>query len=399
MEKFKESVITDAGRKMLLGLGAGNAQLTYTKAVLYDQDLSSMELDQMRALTTMSGEKLSTEIKRVKVKDNTVIAYAVFQNADLADDVVFRAVGWYAKSSVDNIERLLAISPSIGTQTLASGSPDHRSTAEIDINLAMAISKNVNVTVEVDPTGMVNNQDLTNAVNDLKIEINTKIEDIDHYTKAETDARINEGRVKTVDGVAPDASGDVKTGRYTNTQIDQKISEGGKVRTVNRVQPDGSGDVTIDTGVTSFNGQKGDINFSVIHKDYASPQDAYNASAKQDGIHIYDPDDGPQSAVIGDETITVSSNHDAIINLQAQNGDLSRRIDAVDSKATDATNLAKSNLEEINALKETKPDMSGYVTQEEFQNATLGFKISQADYNKLPSEQKQKDRVVYLING
>lgn len=202
MEKFKKSLITDAGRKMLLGLGAGSSQLTYTKAVLYDQDLSSMEDDQIRALTTMSGEKLSTEIKRVNVKDNTVIAYAVFQNADLTDDVVFRAVGWYAKSSVDSIERLLAISPSIGTQTLASGSPDHRSTAEIDINLAMAISNDVNVTVEVDPTGMVNNQDLDNAIKTVKIELEDKI------AKA--------GQVKSVTMNStkhdPDSSGNVNLG-------------------------------------------------------------------------------------------------------------------------------------------------------------------------------------------
>lgn len=176
MEKFKKSLITDAGRKMLLGLGAGSSQLTYTKAVLYDQDLSSMEDDQIRALTTMSGEKLSTEIKQVKVKDNTVIAYAVFQNADLADDVVFRAVGWYAKSSVDSIERLLAISPSIGTQTLASGSPDHRSTAEIDINLAMAISNNVSVNVVVDQTGVVHNKDLQDAIEQVKIDLKADIE-------------------------------------------------------------------------------------------------------------------------------------------------------------------------------------------------------------------------------
>ena len=385
MEKFKTSLITDTGRGMLLGLGSGNTQLTYTKAVLYDQDLSSMQDDQIRALTALTGEKLSTNIRNVKVNKNTVLIYATFANGDLSDDITFNTVGWFAKSSYDNQEKLLAISPSIGTQTLAAGSPDHRSTAEIDINLAMGISNDVSVSVVVDQTGVVHNKDLQDAIEQVKIDL-----------KAEIDQA---GKVKTVDGVVPDGTGDVKTGRYTNDQIDQKIAGGGKVKTVNKVQPDGSGDVTIDTGVTSFNGQKGDINFSVIHKDYASPQDAYNASAKSDGIHIYDPDDGPQSVVIGDETITVSSNHDAITNLQSQNGDLSRRIDAVDSKATDATNLAKSNLAEINALKETKPDMSGYVTQEEFQNATLGFKISQADYDKLPSEQQKKERIVYLING
>lgn len=176
MEKFKTSLITDAGRGMLLGLGSGNTQLTYTKAVLYDQDLSSMQDDQIRALTALTGEKLSTNISNVKVNKNTVLIYATFANGNLSDDITFNTVGWYAKSSYDNQEKLLAISPSIGTQTLAAGSPDHRSTAEIDINLAMGISNDVSVNVVVDQTGVVHNKDLQDAIEQVKIDLKADIE-------------------------------------------------------------------------------------------------------------------------------------------------------------------------------------------------------------------------------
>ena len=53
---------------------------------------------------------------------------------------------------------------------------------------------------------------------------------------------------------------------------------------------------------------------------------------------------------------------------------------------------------DITTLQNTKPDLSGYVTKDEFNAAYHGVEISEADYNKLPSEQKNKQHIVYIVH-
>lgn len=136
---------------------------------------------------------------------------------------------------------------------------------------------------------------------------------------------------------------------YTKKEVNDKLNTAGKVKTVNHANPDDSGNIQIDTGVTRFNGQTGDITFKVIHDNYDSPQAAFDASKTEDGIHIYDPDNGPQSAVVDGETVTVTKNHDAIVQLQQQFGSLQG---TVNDKADSATVYTKSDTDSIvNTLK------------------------------------------------
>lgn len=151
---------------------------------------------------------------------------------------------------------------------------------------------------------------------------------------------------------------------YTKIQVDQMIASAGKVKTVNHASPDESGNIQIDTGVTRFNGQTGDITFKVVHDNYDSPQAAFDASKNEDGIHIYDPDNGPTSAVVDGETITVSKNHAAIVQLQQQFGslqgtvngkansnDISNLQNQIKADKTDINNLANR----LTALENRKP--------------------------------------------
>ena len=154
--------------------------------------------------------------------------------------------------------------------------------------------------------------------------------------------------------------------------INNKISTLGSVKTVNRVQPDNSGNITIPAGgVTRFNGQAGDITFKVVHDNYDSPQKAFDASKTEDGIHIYNPNNGPTSAVVDGETITVSKNHDAIVQLQQQCGSLQGTVNgkANASDITSLSGLINANQlhiaqaqKDITALQKAKPDLSGYET-------------------------------------
>jgi len=138
--------------------------------------------------------------------------------------------------------------------------------------------------------------------------------------------------------------------------INSKISKLGSVKTVNEVQPDNSGNITIPAdGVTSFNGKRGDINFKVVHDNYGSPQKAFDASKTEDGIHIYDPGNGSISAFVDGKTITDSKNHDTIIQLQQQYGNLQG---TVNGNSANITQVQK----DIIALQKAKPDLSGYET-------------------------------------
>ena len=198
MDKFKDTIITDAGRKLLINVGAGNGEIAYTRAVLAGQDVSSMADEDIRKLATLENQKMEVNVIVTPPQDNTITVSASFGNKDLTDDLTFSSVGWYAKNNNDNKEILLGVSPSNGEQTLAAGSPDHRSTASIDIDLAMAISNAAKVDFTVNEIGVAHMSDVNAAILKLKAEYDPKIEQAGKVKGA----KINDGAV-----VEPDDDG------------------------------------------------------------------------------------------------------------------------------------------------------------------------------------------------
>lgn len=198
MDKFKDTIITDAGRKLLINVGAGNGEIAYTRAVLAGQDVSSMADEDIRKLATLENQKMEVNVIVTPPQDNTITVSASFGNKDLTDDLTFSSVGWYAKNNNDNKEILLGVSPSNGEQTLTAGSPDHRSTASIDIDLAMAISNAAKVDLTVNEIGVAHMSDVNAAILKLKAEYDPKIEQAGKVKGA----KINDGAV-----VEPDDDG------------------------------------------------------------------------------------------------------------------------------------------------------------------------------------------------
>lgn len=198
MDKFKDTIITDAGRKLLINVGAGNGEIAYTRAVLAGQDVSSMADEDIRKLATLENQKMEVNVIVTPPQDNTITVSASFGNKDLTDDLTFSSVGWYAKNNNDNKEILLGVSPSNGEQTLAAGSPDHRSTDSIDIDLAMAISNAAKVDLTVNEIGVAHMSDVNAAILKLKAEYDPKIEQAGKVKGA----KINDGAV-----VEPDDDG------------------------------------------------------------------------------------------------------------------------------------------------------------------------------------------------
>lgn len=233
MIKFKDTIITDAGRKLLLKIGAGEGEIAYTKAVLFGQSVTNMQDDEIRKLTQLQDEKMETHVAVTPPKDNTLTVSASFVNSALTQDITFNSVGWFAKNNEDNVEILLGISPSIDPQTLAAGSPDHRSTASIDIELAMAISDAAKVDLTVNEIGVAYISDVNAAIEKLKTEYDPKIAEAGKVKGA----KINEGNI-----VTPDAKG------ILNLVVDSE-----QIIKVDPAQPQNNVDNLTNSGTYEFN--------------------------------------------------------------------------------------------------------------------------------------------------
>ena len=188
-------------------------------------------------------------------------------------------------------------------------------------------------------------------------------EQIKNYvTKDEAKAMMdNAGKVKTVDNIAPDDNGNINTDHFTKSETTQKLA----------------------------------AKLSFVKCD--SPQAAYDASKKpaSDGsmvIGIYDPNDGPTSAVIGDKTVTISTLNDAITTLQTQVSGLANLQSVVAGKADSATVFLKTdaqtlkqtleneiaNAGKVKTVNNIQPDSNGNIT---IPAPDLSSKANQSDLN------------------
>lgn len=227
--KFKDTIITNLGRKLLIKAGAGESMIQYVRAGIFTQNVNGMDDYDIRNITALTGQQMDTPIKSVSdIVNNNITVSASFNNKANTDDLEFNTVGWFAKMSVDNKETLLGITPTNGTLTLAGHSPDNISTESINIDLNMAISNSAKVDMKVNEIGVVYKQDLDAELTKVKDGTDKKIanyytkSDIDknHYTRGEIDGKLASlGDVKTVNGVKPDNKGNVQINVDASSQI------------------------------------------------------------------------------------------------------------------------------------------------------------------------------------
>ncbi len=170
MSKFTGAYITNTGKEMLFG----SKNLTYTKVILYDQDLSQTAIDQVRALTSLDNPLLTTQIGLADTKSDQVIVEATFKNDRVNQDINFKSVGWYAKTDT-RPESLIAVSVIDGVKTLGANSPDQVSTSYINLKLAMAIDDATTVTTQINPANTITPAQLDSAVSNAKQELNASL--------------------------------------------------------------------------------------------------------------------------------------------------------------------------------------------------------------------------------
>ena len=215
MQGYGRTLITTVGSEMLTDVDGAKGKITYTKAVLYAQDIKGMSEDEQRALTEIDDEQMSTPIIVTDINDNTVTVSASFNNAKLAKDIKFNSIGWFAKTSVDDQERLLAVTPSDAEQTIVAGSSG-ASTSALDINMAFARNDNATVVIKPTEAGLINQAQLDAATNQVKInleaEITTQVNNI-------TDQMKNLGKVQKVNNQWPGSDGNVDINTADNITI------------------------------------------------------------------------------------------------------------------------------------------------------------------------------------
>lgn len=176
------ATITKTGRQMVTAGG----DITYTKAVLYGQDISHLTKEQVEGLTSIGDPLVTVPIGISDKNDDgngtTVVLEATFQNSNLKADLPYKAVGFFAKKD-DGDEKLVLVGVATDGAYLAATSPDGVATDSLDIKIAVAVGDASNVTAVVDPAGSVTpatlNGAISKATHDLTDKINTKADKTD----------------------------------------------------------------------------------------------------------------------------------------------------------------------------------------------------------------------------
>lgn len=197
-DKFKDTIVTNAGRHLLLTVGAGFGEIRYTRVALFGQSVTSMDDEAIRNLTTLDDQKMEVVPTVTPPVDNSVTVSVSFSNKDLTDDLTYNSIGWFAQNNDDQKEILVRITPALGERTIPAGSPDHRSTASLDISLAFAISNAAKVDLKVNEIDVAHMSDVNAAIMKLKAEYDPKIAEAGKVKGA----KINDGAV-----VEPDDDG------------------------------------------------------------------------------------------------------------------------------------------------------------------------------------------------
>lgn len=172
MQKFGKTIITNAGRQMLTQVDGAKGKITYTKASLCAQDVKKLSEDDCLALTALTSVQMDTSLEVTDVRDNTVTVLASFNNANVTKDLTFNSIGWFAKTSVDDTEKLLAVTPSETEQTLVAGK-NGASTSSTDIEMVFARSHDTTVVVNPSAVGLVSKAQLSSATDKINNDINS----------------------------------------------------------------------------------------------------------------------------------------------------------------------------------------------------------------------------------
>ena len=269
------AVITTAGRQMMTAGG----DISYTKAVLYGQDISHLTKEQLAGLTSIGNPLLTVPVGISDKNDigasTTVVLEATFQNSNLKADLPYTAVGFFAKRG-DDAEKLVVIGVANYGAYLVATSPDGVATDALDIKVAIAIGDATSVTAVIDPAGSVTPATLSSAISKATHELTDQI-----ATKADAKT-VNDaiGKIdftpyaKSEDVTALQGKVNVNTPLFREISADSTwedifgVTNPNNVLTSLRINPGGSGQLVNDFAAGI--GFGGNNTKAVITVDYGS---------------------------------------------------------------------------------------------------------------------------------
>lgn len=365
--------ITDAGRTMMTAGG----DVTYTKAVLYGQDISHLTSDQVKALTTIGSPlrevKVGISDKQNTDRGTTVILEATFQNDNLANDLPYTAVGFFAQKGND--EKLIAVAVANTGAYLTATSPDGIATDALDLKLAIAIGDATNVTATVDPAGSVTPATLNGAINKATHDLTSRIDTKADKMTVESELAIKANSTDIDKKLATKAnSSDV----YTKKQVDDAFS---------------SRDATIATKAdkATVDAEISKIDFTPyaktadVNKEIKTVTDLANTKVGADYSYSKAQLDEKLLALSTDTNGKVSADQvTALIADKANKTDVDKQIkdinDAVATKADQATTYSKTDVDKLLSAKDDTTDVDAKIkTVTDLANT----KASQDSLNKL----------------
>lgn len=343
------ATITKTGRQMVTAGG----DITYTKAVLYGQDISHLTKEQVEGLTSIGDPLVTVPIGISDKNDDgngtTVVLEATFQNSNLKADLPYKAVGFFAKKD-DGDEKLVLVGVATDGAYLAATSPDGVSTDSLDIKIAVAVGDASNVTAVVDPAGSVTpatlNGAISKATHDLTDKINTKAD------KTDLDSQIG-----IVTKSVSDLSDTVKankddTDKALATKADKATVESDLATKASQ------SDLDKTNAKVATKADSEDVNAQLATK--ANSKDVNDALA------------------LKDDTADVD---DKISNVTKSVSDLSATVTA-NKKATDSTLATKANASDVADSLATKADKTDVASDVKSLNDAINTKASQADLDQ-----------------
>ena len=249
------------------------------------------------------NDDAANQLASLKTKDQNEIAATVKSIADQRDAAIYDL----NKKAHDQLGSIQSDYSNWKNKTVA----DFNSTVD---PIKKAIEQNNDTLTQV-----------TKSVAEVKKEFDSvdftkfaKLSDLsNYYTKAEVDARLSSaGRVKTVDNIQPDSNGNIQTDHYTKSQTDQKLGQ--KITFVKCDSPQAAHDVSMNPAADG----------SIV-------------------IGIYDMNDEPSQAIVGDQKINIEWLYNHLNDLSTQVSGLSNLQSLINGKANSADVYTKSDTDNI----------------------------------------------------
>ena len=372
------AIITTAGSQMITAGG----DITYTKAVLYGQDISHLTKEQLASLTSIGSPLLTVPVGISDKNDvgasTTVVLEATFQNSNLKADLPYTAVGFFAKRG-DDAEKLVIVGVANSGACLVAASPDGVATDALDIKVAIAIGDATSVTAVIDPAGSVTPATLSSAISKATHELTDQI-----ATKADAKT-VNDviGKIdftpyaKSEDVTALQGKVNVTTPLFREISADSTwedifgVTNPTNVLTSLRINPGGNGQLVNDYAAGI--GFGGNDTKAVISVDYGSHVARFTAGngtspgwsedvAWKSDINTINQTISTLQQTVQSLQNTVNQQATTIVGLQTQVSNQANEISYIKANYIEGKRFSKANESQATAWEKENSQRIAFIT-------------------------------------